>query len=292
MKKLLIFCISLIVLTSCHNYKKDAEQLMIVRDSLTQEAAFKDSSIVEFLNDFNEIVVTLDSIKVVEKIVTVKSSQRGEISSRQKKIIMEDIAFLNELIQKNKKQIATLQKKLNNANFKIGKLNSMLAELEKMVNNLEKQVQEKDTEMLALNEEVKKLKVNINTLYKKITVIETESTEKSNTIESQTLKLNEAYYAFGNAKELKDKDVIVRSGGVLGVGRTSTIKEDFNREYFTEIDIREFNYIPLMVKNAEVISVHPAGSFHISGENTADTLFIDNKSDFWKAARYLVILTK
>lgn len=111
-------------------------------------------------------------------------------------------------------------------------------------------------------------------------------------IEWQTLKLNEAYYAIGNAKELKDVGLIERSGGVLGVGRTSTIKEDFNSEYFTEIDIREFNYIPLMVKSAEVLSVHPEGSFHISGRKTADTLFIDNKADFWKAARYLVILTK
>lgn len=292
MKELIIFCISAIVLVSCHNYKKDVEQLTIVRDSLTHEAAFKDSAIVSFLNDFNEIVVTLDSIKTIEKIVTAKSSQRPEVSSQQKKIILEDIALLNELIQKNKNQIAALQKKLKNANFKIGKLNSMLTELEKMVNNIEKQVEEKDTEILALNEKVKKLHVNISTLNKKITFVETEIIEKSQTIELQTLKLNKAYYAIGSAKELKEVGLIESSGGVLGLGKTSTIKDDFNQEYFTEIDIRDFNSIPLMVKKAEVVSVHPEGSFHISGIETADTLFIDNKSDFWKAAKYLVILTK
>jgi hypothetical protein len=47
-----------------------------------------------------------------------------------------------------------------------------------------------------------------------------------------------------------------------------------------------------MVKKAEIISVHPAGSFHISGgKRTADTLYIDNKAEFWKASKYLVILT-
>lgn len=292
MKGLIMFCISTIVLVSCHDYKKDVEQLTMVRDSLTHEAAFKDSAIVDFLNDFNEIVVTLDSIKMIEKIVTAKSSQRPEVNAQQKKIILEDIVLLNELIQENKKQIAALQKKLKNANFKIGQLNSMLTELEKMVNNIEKQVDEKDTEILALNKKVEKLHVNINTLNKKITVVETESLEKSNTIEIQTLKLNKAYYAIGNVKELKEVGLVESSGGVLGLGKTSTIKDDFNQEYFTEIDIREFNFIPLMVKKAEVVSVHPEGSFHISGINAADTLFIDNKSDFWKAAKYLVILTK
>jgi predicted RNase H-like nuclease (RuvC/YqgF family) len=292
MKELIIFCISAIVLVSCHNYKKDVEQLTIVRDSLTHEAEFKDSAIVSFLNDFNEIVVTLDSIKMIEKIVTAKSSQRPEVSSQQKNIILEDIALLNKLIQKNKNQIAALQKKLKNANFKVGQLSSMLTELEKMVNSIERQVKEKDTEILALNEKVKKLYMNINTLNRKITVVETESMQKSNKIELQTLKLNKANYAIGNAKELKNVGLIESSGGVLGVGRISTIKDDFNQEIFIEIDIREFNYIPLMVKKAEVVSVHPEGSFHISGIKTADTLFIDNKSDFWKATKYLVILTK
>src|SRR5210317_2222549 len=98
MKKLLFLFSILIVLSSCHNYKKDAEQLMIVRDSLAQESAAKDTSIAAYLNDFNEILSTLDSIKMVEKMVTVQSARGSEMNYGQKQQILEDIQLLNELL--------------------------------------------------------------------------------------------------------------------------------------------------------------------------------------------------
>ncbi|WP_346863239.1 hypothetical protein [uncultured Draconibacterium sp.] len=292
MKRIVIFCFTLLFLNSCHNYKKDAERLTVVRDSLANEAVIKDSSIVEYLNDFNEILVTLDSIKKVEKLVTVQSARGREMNYRQKKMILEDIDLLNKLIQDNKAQITALQKKLNQANYKIGTLNSTIVELERMVQNLEKQVEDKDTEIIALSKQVEKLTRNITVLNEKITVIETESAEKTSTIQKQTLELNKAYYAYGSFAELSENNVIERKGGVLGIGKSVTMKEDFNRDYFTEVDIREFDLIPLMVKKADVVSVHSAGSFHISGEKTADTLFIDNKTEFWKASKFLVIVTR
>ncbi|WP_297090167.1 hypothetical protein [uncultured Draconibacterium sp.] len=290
MKRILILLIFAASIVSCHNYKKDAEQLITERDSLAQVTAVKDSSIVEFLNDFNDILATLDSIKQVEKLVTVQSARGREMNYRQKQQILEDIQLLNELIQKNKEQLSSLQKKLNSANYKIGNLNAMVAEFEQLVQKLEKQVSEKDMEIVELSREVQNLTRNINQLNQKITVIETESAEKTQTIEQQKMALNKAFYVVGSAKELKENGVVERTGGMLGIGRTSTIKEDFNKEAFTEIDIRELNYVPLNVKKATVISVHPAGSFYISGEKAADTLFVENKVEFWKASKYLVIV--
>ena len=84
MKKLFFFGIILLFMVSCHNYKKDAERLSVVRDSLQQEGAIKDSSIVSFLGDFNEIQANLDSIKKLENLVTVESRSNNELKSSQK----------------------------------------------------------------------------------------------------------------------------------------------------------------------------------------------------------------
>lgn len=291
MKNIIITVLALSMLVGCHNYKKDAQQLKISGDSLKIEAAFKDSSIIEFLNDFNEIQANLDSIKKFEKLVTIESNLGSELNSKQKKKILEDISLLNELLQKNKVLTVALQKKLNNANFKAGKLDAMVSEFKLMVSNLEMQVQEKDVEIMSLNDKVSKLNVDISSLNQKIGEIETESLQKSETIKSQTAQLNKAFFAFGSIKEFKEKGVIEKSGGLLGIGRTPALKKDFNRDYFTEIDIREFDILPLMVKKAKVVSVHPASSYHISGEKRADTLFIDDQVEFWKASKYLVIIT-
>ena len=199
--------------------------------------------------------------------------------------------MLNDLLQKNKNLAASLQKKLNDANFQIGKLNSMVAEFQQMVADLEKKIEEKDAEIASLTEQIKKLNIDISSLNEKIENVEAENRLKTETIENQTTELNKAYFAYGTTKEMKDNGIIEKSGGFLGIGRTPEIKKDFNRDYFTQIDIRNFNYLPLMVKKANVISVHPAGSYHISGENSADTLFIDNKTEFWKVSKYLVVLT-
>ncbi len=292
MRKILILVLTIALFSSCHNYKKDAEQLTMERDSLNREAAMKDSSIVDYLSDFNDIMATLDSIKVLEEMVTVQQAQQREMTYSQKQKIVEDINLLNELLQKNKEQVASLQKKLNNSNYRIGKLNAMTAELEQMVGNLEKQVKVKDSEIARLTLDVQNLSKDVVQLNEKISVMESESQEKSNTIELQTRELNQAYYVVGSRQELKDNGVIERTGGFLGIGKTSEIREDFNKEMFTEVDLRDLEAIPLNVKKAEVISVHPAGSFHISGENTADTLFIDNKTQFWSAARYLVVVAQ
>lgn len=291
MKKLLVLLLAVVAFSACHNYKKDTERLLMVRDSLQQETAFRDSSIVGFLNDFSEIQANLDSIKKIEKLVTVQSGSGRELNANQKQMILEDIALLNDLLKRNKELTASLQKKLKDANFKIGNLEGTMKELQLMVDNLEAQTKEKNDEIVVLKEDVKKLNVDISSLNEKIVVVETESQQKTQTIETQTVALNKAYYTFGTVKELKENGIIEKSGGVIGMGKTPVMKKDFNRDYFTEIDIRNFDYLRLMAKKAKLITVHPAGSYHITGKKSADTLFIDNSSEFWKASKYLVVLT-
>ncbi|MFV0269001.1 MAG: hypothetical protein ACK5HT_17885 [Draconibacterium sp.] len=292
MNRLFIAAILVTVAVSCQNYKKDVSKLTQERDSIAREAELKDSAVTGYLEDFNEIMATLDSIKTMEKLVTVKSSGQREMSYSQKQAILDDVALLNEMLQKNKEQLAALQKKLNNANYKVGKLNSTIAELERLVSSLQKQVDEKDAEIARLNTDVQNLSRDVIQLNEKIAVMESESQEKSNTIDRQVHELNKAFYVIGSRKELEESGVVDRSGGFLGIGRTSVVKEDFNKEVFTAVDIRDFAYIPLNTKKAEVITVHPAGSFHISGEKTADTLFVDNQNIFWNASKFLVVVTK
>ncbi len=159
------------------------------------------------------------------------------------------------------------------------------------MNTLETEVQVKNTEITALSGEVEKLNIDISSLTEKIIFMSDEDQKKMETIETQTTQLNTAYFVYGSAKELRDFGVIEKSGGVLGIGKTPVIKKNFNHDYFTEVDIRQVDFIPLKVKKAKLISVHPLESFHFSNKKSADTLFIDNRSEFWKTSKYLVILT-
>ena len=291
MRRITIFIFALIFFSACQNYKKNAEQLTALRDSLVQETSFKDASIADLLRDFNEIQANLTKIKEVEKIVTIQTNAAGELSSDQKQKILEDITLLNGLLQKNKELTSSLQNKLKNSNYKIAQLAESIEQFQVMVNTLETEVQVKNTEITALSGEVEKLNIDISSLTEKIIFMSDEDQKKMETIETQTTQLNTAYFVYGSAKELRDFGVIEKSGGVLGIGKTPVIKKNFNHDYFTEVDIRQVDFIPLKVKKAKLISVHPLESFHFSNKKSADTLFIDNRSEFWKTSKYLVILT-
>lgn len=288
MKKWIVILLA-VSLFSCQQRKKEIVRLNAVQDSLTTVAMARDSVIMSFLSDFNDIQENLDSIKAIEKLVTVQKNQGTEMKASQKEKIKEDLKLLAELLQRNKQLTASLQKKLDNANFRIGKLEGMVTEFERMVANLNNQVVEKDAEIVVLNNDLKKLQLNLESVSQELVTVSKESQQKTQTIETQTVELNKAYFAMGTVKELDENGVLDKSGGVLGMGRTLKLKKDFNRDYFTEIDIRNLKYLPLNVKKAKIVSVHPASSYHITGQKRADTLFVDNYQEFWKASKYLVI---
>jgi len=290
MKKLL-FVLSVMVFVSCGQHKKEIARMQAKQDSIAQLGVQKDNSILEYISAMNEIQSNLDSIKTIEKIVSVQTAPGTELKAEAKNRIVEDIAQINNLLQKNKELVSALQGKLRNSNLKI-------VELEKMIELLNKQVGDKDAEIAVLKQELESLHVNVAGLNQKIETITKESEqtikEKNEVIDTKTTELNTAFYAFGMKKELEAKNVIEKEGGVLGMGKTLKLKKDFNRDFFMKIDIREFNQLPLNTKKAKLVTYHPDGSYHMvmTDKKTVESLVIDKPEEFWKASKYLLIVVE
>ena len=85
---------------------------------------------------------------------------------------------------------------------------------------------------------------------------------------------NMIYYAVGTTKELKNKGVIMKQGGVLGVGGTEQLKPNTNISYFTGADYHTINALPLYSKLDKIITSHPNGSYKITGNKQADSLHL------------------
>lgn len=288
MKRTLIVLFAFLTLVGCNTKKKEIERLQAKNDSLMQVAQLSEESLYEYITSFNEIQRNLDSIKALENIINVRTAG-GEVKSSTKEQINEDIKTIYELLAKNKKLVASLQKKLSSSDVR-------MAELEKMVTYLNTQVEEKDTQINTLRGELEKMNIQLANLSSQVAELEEVTQQKEEEIqkhkeeiEIKTSLLNMAYYAIGTKKELSDNNIITKEGGFLGIGSTKTLKEDFNKDYFTKVDITRLEYIPLGTKKAKLITKHPATAYRISGEKRADTLFITNPSEFWAAGKYLVI---
>ena len=261
------------------------------QDSVAQLGVQKDNTILEYIGAMNDIQSNLDSIKAIEKIVSVQTAPGTEVKAEAKKRIVEDIAQINNLLQKNKELVKALQGKLRNSNLKI-------VELEKMIESLNKQMGEKDEEVASLKQQLEKLNIDVAGLNQKVETITKESEqaikEKNEVIDTKTTELNTAYYAFGTKKELETKNVIEKEGGVLGMGKTLKLKKDFNRDFFMKVDIREFNQLQLNTKKAKLVTFHPDGSYHMTmtAKKTVESFIIDKPEEFWKASKYLLIVVE
>ena len=284
-----MYVLSVLVLVSCGQHKKEIAVMQARQDSITQVAELKNNTILEFIDEMNEIQTNLDSIKAIEKIISVEKASSVELKASSKERIANDIAQINDLLQKNKELVKSLTNKYKASNAKI-------AELETTIVNMTKQMADKDADIASLTAELEALHINVTTLNQQIETItaanEQTVREKEEAFKEQGNVLNTAYWAFGTKKELADKNVIEKEGGVLGLGKTLILKKDFNRDYFKKIDIREFKEMSLNAKKAVLLANHPADSYHFVGTNRVEGLVIDKPDEFWKDSKYLVVVVE
>ena len=283
----ILFLVAVVALGACQQKKID--RMQSVQDSITHAVLEKDSAILDFVATMNEIQENLDSIKQIQEIVKIDAGNNNELKRRTKDQIIDDIQVINNLLQKNKEMVAQLQKKMGASDVKA-------AELQKAIILLNRQIEQKDAEIASLNEQLEKLNVDMAGLNTRLKTVQEENTQKDEVIrekmqamEKQTSEMNTAYYAFGTVKELVQNEVIEKTGGILGIGRTLKMKKDFNKQYFTQVDIRDLKTLQLFVKKAQLVTTHPAGSYHFEGEKPIESLVIDDPQEFWKTSKYLII---
>ncbi len=285
--KLVLLLLVVATFASCQKSKREIERLNSSKDSIEQVVGQRDEAIIEYLASFNEIQAKLDSVKQIQNVLNVNLQAGGsEMQKNQKDKIINDIAQLNNLIDENKKMVAALRGKLKNSDLKV-------KELEVMLQNLTRQIEEKDVEISELNSQIERMKFDIGQLNERIGQLAEESSKKSQTIQGHVSELNTAYYCWGTRDELIKNNVIEKAGGFIGLGKTYKMKENFNRDYFVKVDIRDFSDILLMVKKAELLSTHPEGSYHlVQGEKLVERFTIDQPENFWSVSKYLVIVVE
>jgi len=94
--------------------------------------------------------------------------------------------------------------------------------------------------------------------------------------------------------ELLDNQIIRKKGGLLGLGAVNILKDDFNKEYFTSVDLRKLENIPVAGKQLEILTEHPKNSYEIvkDDQDLISEIKINNKDAFWEGSQYLVMVTK
>ena len=283
MKRILFFSLCLLALTGCKE-KRNTQQMDALNqriDSLERVNVQKDNEINDMLETFNTIEEGFRAINEAQGRVTLE--QRGEGANAQTRI-KENMQFIQETMLQNKELIEKLRVRVKESSVASDNLR-------KKLENLAAQMEQKENELAVLRQELAEKDIHIAELDELVTQLnedvmqlKDENDHKSETISTQDKELHTAWYVFGTKKELKDQNIL-KSGEVL--------QSNFNKDYFTKIDIRVNKEIRLMSRDAKLLTNHPEGSYALTRDaNRLYVLYIKDPQQFWSTSKYLVIQVK
>lgn len=287
-KPLLIAAATAVLASSCTNKEKEEaalQQVQVISSS-------KDSLENEMVKTMDEINKNLDMIR--DKQGMVANTPSAENLSK-KEEILHNISLINALLEDNKFKMEQLQKQAK----KLGKENNAMVKIAKQT---KARIEKQEQEIAMLKEQLAQAEFKIAELNTKLDEAqmanEVLTSEKNLLTETNTKMdkdLNKAYFTYGTYKELKDKSIIEKTGGFLGVGKKESLASAFtkNRSSFTELDIREAKSIPIQGKKPKLVTHHPEGSYSWTvGENGYSTLNITKPEEFWSTSKFLVVEVK
>lgn len=285
MKKLLsvtLIAILSLAFVGCQGNKQSAESVDAAQsDSLRQVISQKDNEINDMMGTLNEIQDGFNEINAAENRVTIAKGGEGANKEQQ---IRENIQFIAKTMKHNRELIAKLRNQLKQSSVKGDALKNTLESLSKQLEEKDKQLQQMRAELDAKDIHINELDEAINNLHTNVNNLANENSKKSQVINSQDKQLNTAWFVFGTRKELKEQRIIEGD---------KVLQSNFNKNYFTKIDIRVDKEIKLYSKYAKVLTMHPSSSYLLQRDaNKQYTLKITNPEIFWSTSKYLVILVK
>lgn len=289
MKKLFFAIVCTLAVASCNQdaVKKAERSAQHQRDSLEQIISQKDNEINDMMTTLSDIEEGFREITEAQSRVTL--AKQGEGTNTMQRI-KENIQFIQSAMQQNKELINKLKQQVRESSVKG-------TQLKKIIDNLTQQLETKDQQLQALREELDKKDMHIAELDEKVASLNTDvsnlqedNSKKEQTISSQDKALHTAWFVFGTKKELMEQKVLSKDGLF---SKTKILNQDFNKDYFTKIDIRIDKEIKLYSKSAQIMTSHPGASYTLQRDaNKQFVLRINDPETFWSTSKYLVVLVK
>jgi len=268
-------------------YKRDHNQLLSQMEaqkvSFTDKITSRDSAIGEWITAFADIEKNIALIKEKEHIISINSSN-SELSKDRRQQVLEDIKYINTLLEQNKQKIASLNAQLNKSGGTIKVLQNRISELEASVRQSESEITDLKSTLVSKNFEIEQLN-------SKNTDLQNTIVQKDEKISNQTYEMNKAFYVCGTYKELKAKGLLTKEGGFIGLGKTKTLKGNFSDSSFIQIDLSITKSIPVNSKGAKLISEHPENSYQLirDKDKKIESIEIKDPALFWKISKYAVV---
>lgn len=273
------------LLFSCGGGSMDASRFLAERDSILDVNVRQQKALDDINSLMSAVSACLDSIAEQERFLYV-SKDGVELPKR---TVLENLRSFEELLNRQRQQIAILQDSLYNRNdstsryFKlIDFLNKELAEKDLTIQTLQKEIEVNRRNIAELQKDKMGLERNVSDMQNKVKI-------HQEALEVQSDMLNECYVRVGTKKELKDVGLLISKGLF---SKKKVDNSNLNKDLFMKVDIRNFLELPIAAKKIKIMTPEPpAASYSVEKTTNGVVLRIQDPTAFWNASNYLIIQT-
>jgi len=242
-------------------------------------------------NTLNDIQTSLEAMDQ-DLLGSIAGSDEipGTTPEERRARLINNISNMRSQIETNKKKIADMERQLSQVK---GQRDGYL----KTLNNLKALNAEKERVLAEYEGKLAKSEADNANLaqksQKEIADREAQIREKQGIIENQNQDLNKVYYIADTRKNLIAAGVVDRKGGILGIGRVTTVSSKIITEKFTSMNLLDTQEItlPPSAKGYAVLSNHVAASYALTKEGDNWILKVTDPESFRKQ-KFLVLEKK
>jgi len=225
-------------------------------------------------------------------------AKEGKIDPEER--INKQIELIEQIMQENRTLIASLNSELNVKDEKLDEYIRKENNLQVRVNEYKTILQDLNEKNLALQNDLEATHFEKETLELTVENLDAEIAQNVALIKDQHEQLSQkeselhtAYYAVGTFKELEEKELVEKEGGILGIAAVKTLTEDFDPSVLSRIDSRIVTEIPVWAKKAEVITNQHPDTYTIeSNGDLVERIIIKDPDRFWENNKYLVVVVR
>ena len=277
--KVLLMTALVIALTGC-KFKKESERLQIENLNLNSQLTKCDSTQKVYLSILNEIETSLNSILPEEKTPEQRATE-GDLRTK----LLNTITDVNNLLDENEKKYQSLRNSFYSRNVRIKDLEAENEKLNLIAGRQDSTIKTIKDNIIALNGTIDEKNLKISDLTSK-------NNAQKDTINMVTNSLNTAYFKAGNEIDLRNNNIVLKTGGCLGFGRVNVLNPGLSRTNLEMLDIRERTTFTLDtdLRKVKFTTPRPTGSYEIKELNPGSVqITVTDPPKFWEFSKYLVI---
>jgi DNA repair exonuclease SbcCD ATPase subunit len=291
MKKLSLFVALLAILASCNNEEKQrCKELADENAMLRESTQTRDQQIEDITATVNDVESNLSNIEKNQSDIAAMRSQPTSENATQKDRINDMLNNINTYVAANTKKIDSLETRLQKSKVKSNGLQVLITRLRKQVAAKQMQIDTLMAQVEGLTGQVTELSGNLSAREQELQTRNSELATRTQELSAKDTELNRAFFAVGTKKELLKQGIMLKEGGVLGLGKSKSVNNNLDNSKFRELSIKNTSDIEVGVaKKPVLVSRHPSGSYTFLNSDGKVTLKITDPAKFWSQTRYAVV---